>query len=147
MPEQTWCTDPECIHNKKGIQHTCGQCSMLATVKCACWKKLLEEKQYTAAKIRQTVEADVDRLFAPWMVGRPETYSPSPDMKSLVALGYWLNEELSRICPDEDDRRTQEWKYNRLSRTYDIWDTAAECLNDVLEGNVEKNRRGHRRWG
>ena len=64
----------------------------------------------------------------------------------LVALGYWLDQELSKFCLDED-RRTQIWKYNRLSRTYDIWLTAADVMNEVLDGKVEKNRVGHRRWG
>lgn len=116
-------------------------------VKCACWKRYLETKPYTVARCRAAVEADVDRLFAPYMVGRAPTYSASPELKLQVALGYWLDEELTRIGANEADRRTQGWKYNRLSRSYDIWETAAECLNDVLEGKVEQNRIGHRRWG
>jgi hypothetical protein len=116
-------------------------------VKCACWKKHLETKPYTVANIKAAVEGDVDRLFAPYLVGRSPNYTPGPDLKIQVALGYWLDEELARICKNEADRRTQGWKYNRLSRSYDIWETAAECLNDVLEDKVEQNRIGHRRWG
>ena len=102
---------------------------------------------YTAERCRAAVEADIDRLFAPWREGRSENYTPDPATKQLVALGYWLGEELTRIGMNDADRRTQCWKYNRLSRTYDIWETAAECLNEALAGNVEQNRRGHRRWG
>lgn len=36
---------------------------------------------------------------------------------------------------------------NRLSRTYDVWQAAAGCLNDVLDGTVEQGRVPHRRWG
>jgi len=104
-------------------------------------------ERYTAQAIRAAVEADLDRLFAPWLVGRSETYAADPGTKNLISLGYWLTEELEKVCANDADRRTQAWKYNRLSRTYDIWETAAECLNDVLDGNVEQNRRGHRRWG
>ena len=104
-------------------------------------------ERYTAAGVQAAVEADVDRLFAPWRLGRSETWVPSPDMKLLVALGYWLREELTKLAANEADIRTQLWKYNRLSRTYDIWETAAECLNDVLDNTVEQNRIGHRRWG
>jgi hypothetical protein len=104
-------------------------------------------ERYTAAGIRTLVEADLTRLFAPWAVGRPEGWVPDPSTRSLVALGYWLSEELAKVCKSEDDRRTQLWKFNRHSRTYDIWETAAECMNDVLDDNVEQKRRGHRRWG
>lgn len=147
MAEIPICTDPACIYVQKGEEHTCDKCSEVATTKCACWKQYLTTKTYTAANVRQAVEADLDRLLAPWMVGRHENYSPGPDTKLLVSLGYFLTEELTKIAANEADRRTQEWKYNRLSRTYDIWETAAECLNDVLEGKVEQNRVGHRRWG
>jgi hypothetical protein len=104
-------------------------------------------ERYTAQGVKQAVEADIERLFAPWLVGRSETYKADPATRNLVALGYWLGEELTRIGMNDADRRTQCWKYNRLSRTYDIWETAAECLNEALDGNVEQNRRGHRRWG
>jgi hypothetical protein len=103
--------------------------------------------KYAAADIKAAVEADIDRLFAPWMVGRAATYTADPATKNLISLGYWLDEELRRIGVNDADRRTQCWKYNRLSRTYDIWETAAEVLNEALDGNVEQNRRGHRRWG
>ena len=103
--------------------------------------------RYTAQAVKARVEADVDRLFAPWRVGRPDTWIPDPATKMLVSLGYWLNEELAKVCTNEVDRRTQLAKYNRDSRTYDIWETACDCLNDVLNDNVEQNRRGHRRWG
>lgn len=104
-------------------------------------------ERYEVHRIKKAVETDIDRLFAPWTVGRPETWVPDPGTKVLIALGYWLREELNRLGANEADVRTQCWKYNRLSRTYDIWESAAECLNDVLDGNVEQNRRGHRRWG
>lgn len=104
-------------------------------------------ERYTAQAVRTAVEADIDRLFAPWLVGRPENYSPGPDLKLLVSLGYWLDEELRRLGCDDLDRKTQTWKYNRHSRTYDIWETAAECLNDVLDGTVDRDRKPHRRWG
>jgi hypothetical protein len=104
-------------------------------------------ERYTACSIRDAVVTDIDRLFAPWRQGRSETYTPDPATKELVALGYWLREELARVVANEVDSRTQQLKYNRLSRTYDIWETAAECLNDVLDGNVQQDRRAHRRWG
>lgn len=103
--------------------------------------------RYTAALIKSAVEDEVERLFAPWRVGRPDTWLPDPATKMLVALGYWLDEELQCRLVSQDDRRTQLWKFNRESRTYDIWETAADCMNDVLDDKVEKNRRGHRRWG
>ena len=97
--------------------------------------------------MKAAVEANLDRLFEPWLIGRPETYVADTATRYMVSLGYWLDEELRRLGCNEPDRKTQLWKYNRYSRTYDIWDSAAECLNDVLDGAVEQNRHGHRRWG
>jgi hypothetical protein len=104
-------------------------------------------QRYTAKDVRAATEADIDRLFAPWAVGRPEGWIPCEATKVLVALGYWLRDELVRLGANEADVRTQTWKFNRLSRTYDVWQSAADCLNDALDGVVEQNRRGHRRWG
>lgn len=103
--------------------------------------------RYDVDLVKHAVETDLERLFAFWAEGRPAGWVPSPDMKTLVALGNWLREELVKLGANDADVRTQLWKYNRLSRTYDVWETAAECLNDVLDGKVEQNRRGHRRWG
>lgn len=103
--------------------------------------------RYTMEGIRSAVESDIDRLFAPWAVGRPETWKPDPATKILIALGYWLDEELRKVVTKEEDRRTQLWKYNRLSRTYDIFESAAEIMNEALDGKVEQNRVRHRRWG
>lgn len=103
-------------------------------------------ENYNASQIRTLVEADIDSLFAPWAANRQPGWTPDPATKILVALGYWVDKELAQLCSDED-RRTQLWKYNRLSRTYDVFEVAAEVMNDALSGNIEKNRRGHRRWG
>jgi hypothetical protein len=104
-------------------------------------------ERYDALFIKRDVLAKIDELFTPWSIGRPETWVPSPDTKNLIALGYWLDDELKKVCVDDADRRTQLLKFNRLSRTYDIWETAAECINDVIDGTVEKNHKSHRRWG
>lgn len=102
--------------------------------------------KYTAEFIKNAVVADLERLLTPWMVGRPTTYTMDEGSKLLVATGYWLNEELTKVCNDVD-RKTQCWKFNRLSRTYDPFEVAAEVMNEAVEGNVEQNRRPHRRWG
>lgn len=105
-------------------------------------------ERYSADYIRENVSWNEDRLFAPWAAGRPENWTPDQATKDLVCLGYWLREELtSTLKCNEADVKTQLWKFNRLSRTYDIWETAAECLNDVLDDKVERNRKPHRRWG
>ena len=104
-------------------------------------------ERFEATLIQSTVDADIDRLFAPWLVGRPPNYATDSATRRLIALGYWLDEELVRLGCTDVDRRPQLWKYNRLSRTYDVWVVAAECLNDVLDGTVEQDRVPHRRWG
>jgi hypothetical protein len=81
------------------------------------------------------------------MVGRSPNYTIDLATKHTIATGYWMDQELTRIGTNDADRRTQCWKFNRHSRTYDIFETAAECMNEALLGTVEQNRRGHRRWG
>ena len=104
-------------------------------------------ERFLPATITAIVEAELDRLFAPWLVGRPPNYAVDGATKRLVSLGLWLDEELRRLNVNDVDRKTQLGKYHRLSRTYDIWQVAAECLNDVLDGTVEQGRVPHRRWG
>lgn len=102
---------------------------------------------YTVQLIKEKITDDLDRLLIPWMTGRPKNYTLDLATKYTIAVGYWLDEELTRIGCCDADRRTQCWKFNRHSRTYDIFETAVECMNDVVNGTVEQNRRGHRRWG
>jgi len=103
--------------------------------------------RFEPGTVRAAVNADIDRLFAPWAAGRPPNWAPDPTTRNLVSLGYWLDEQLRALDCNEPDRKTQLAKFNRLSRTYDIWEVAAECLNDVLDGAVEQGRVPHRRWG
>lgn len=105
-----------------------------------------EKTQYTAEQVKEAVLSELDKLLEPWMVGRAPNYSIDTATKHIIATGYWLDRELSKICSDED-RKTQCWKFNRMSRTYDIWDTAAECINEAINKTVEQNRVPHRRWG
>jgi hypothetical protein len=103
--------------------------------------------RYTAESVKASVDPDRDRLFAPYALGRPENWSYDLRTHDLVCVGNWLPEELVRLGVNDIDRRTQQWKFNRLSRTYDVFESAAETLNEVLDGEVEQNRRPHRRWG
>lgn len=100
----------------------------------------------TPTSVKEQVDLNLERLLAPWMVGRPDGYSMSSDARYAVAVGRWLDEQLRTLCNDED-RKTQGWKFSRLSRSYDIFAAAAECLNEALQGTVEQGRRPHRRWG
>lgn len=105
-------------------------------------------ERYTPERVREAVEKERDRLFAPYTVGRGPNWACDLRTKDLVAIGNWLAEELVRLGCNDDDRRTQQWFYNRWSRSDDdLWDLAARTLNTVLDGKVEQNRVGHRRWG
>lgn len=103
--------------------------------------------RHTSESVKSAVIQDIDRLFAPWLVGRSERYVADSATKITVSIGYWLDEELRKISVTDEDRRTQCWKFNRLSRTYDVWEIAAECINQAIDGQVERNRKPHRRWG
>ncbi len=105
------------------------------------------KERYSAESVKASVDLDRDRLFAPYALGRPENWSYDLRTHDLVCAGNWLSEELTRLGANDVDRRTQQWKFNRLSRTYDVFESAAEALNDVLDGVVEQDRKPHRRWG
>ncbi len=103
---------------------------------------------YTPESVKAAVEADQEALFAPWAVGRPSQWVCDPRTRQLVTIGQYLVAELTKICANDEDRRTQQDYYNRWSRSReDLWGLAAETLNSVLEGTVEQGRKPHRRWG
>lgn len=103
--------------------------------------------QYTIHDIQLQIQNNIEVLISPWMTNRVEGYTLDSATKNLLALGFWLDAELHKLGCSDIDRRTQIAKYNRLSRTYDIWEIALECLNDVVCGKVEQGRKAHRRWG
>ena len=106
------------------------------------------EALYTEDAVRTVVVAAEERLFAPWREGRPETWRPSTQTKDMVCVGFWLREELTRLGFSDDDRKIQEAKFHRWSRSrLDVFLLAAELLNEALEGEIERDRKPHRRWG
>jgi hypothetical protein len=107
-----------------------------------------EVKRYTADSVREAVESRREELFAPYAVGRPTNWCVDLRTKDLVCVGNWLSNELTSIGTSDEDRRTQQWKYNRESRSdNDLFQCAADIMNETLDGKVEKNRIPHHRWG
>lgn len=87
-------------------------------------------------------------MFAPYAVGRAENWACDIRTKDLVCIGNWLAAELVSLGISDVDRRTQEWRYNRESRSDpDLFEVAAQIMNDTVDGKVEQGRRYHRRWG
>lgn len=106
------------------------------------------EPPYTGESVKRAFEPEANRLFAPWLVGRPEGYTPDPRTKELVGLSYWLREELGRLGLNEADRKTQEGRYHRESRSQDdLFAVVARVLNEAKNGVIPQNRVPHRRWG
>lgn len=104
--------------------------------------------RYDADKIREKVTSDCERLFASHSSNRPEGWVCDQRTKDVVCLGYWLNEELTMVGIDDVARIVQLGTFNRYSRSdHDIWLLAAQIMNDVVEGNVDRSRKTHRRWG
>jgi hypothetical protein len=105
-------------------------------------------EKYTAESVRASVDANRENLFAPYAMGRSENWACDLRTKDLVCIGNWLSAELISLQLSDVDRRTQEWRYNRESRSdYDLFEAAAQIMNDTLDGKVEQNRCYHRRWG
>lgn len=104
--------------------------------------------KYTADAIEDWVTAESERLFAPWAVGRPENWTCDRRTKNIVCISYWLVEELTSMGLDHRDRVTQQAQFNRYSRLDDdLWALAAQIMNDSAEGNIDRDRKTHRRWG
>lgn len=101
---------------------------------------------FTATQIKTLVESELERLLVPWMVGRQSNYAMSIATKHTIGTEYWLREKLTTIC-NEVDCKTQVMKFHRETRTHDIFEIAAECINEALESRVEQNRKPHRKWG
>lgn len=94
-----------------------------------------------------TVNNDADRLFAHYASGRPKNWSCDQRTRDLMRTCKWLEEELRRVGCTQQDQKTQLWKFNRMSRTYDVFEVAAECINEAIAGTIEQGYRPHRRWG
>lgn len=104
--------------------------------------------KYTREDVHAAVQADAERLFAPWCIGRPDTWKPDGRTKDTVTVGLWLREELTRMGLSEVDRKTQESVYHRFGRSDgDLFELAADVLNDALEGRIQQGRVPHHRWG
>ena len=109
---------------------------------------ILEGMAYDADTVTAQVAPQLDRLFAPWRVGRPDGWIPDPRTKELVCIGLWLREELTRLGLSDTDRKTQEGYYHRHSRSDEnLYELAAKVLNDAVAGDIPQNRKPHRRWG
>lgn len=102
---------------------------------------------YNADDIRQHILANQDELFTPYASGRPPNWSCDQATKDLVCVGNWLNGELRALHAETDDRRAMLWSYNRRSRaSFDVFQLAADIMNEFLAGNVDR-KPAHRRWG
>ncbi len=105
-------------------------------------------ERYTADSIRAQVSADFTRLFSSYAVGRSPTWVCDQQTKDIVTISVWMREELTRIGLDDLGRRTQENAFNRFSRSdKDLFELAAQLMNDALDNNIDRFRRPHRRWG
>lgn len=103
---------------------------------------------YTAANVREAMDPQRERLFAPYAVGRPATWTTDQRTKDLWCLGRWLDEEMTRTGVDDLGRRVQLATFNRYSRSdEDLFELAAQIMNDTLSNNFDRNRKTHRRWG
>lgn len=104
--------------------------------------------KYDRESVRIDVERKSERLLSSFVSGRPKNWSCDSRTKELVSIGAWLREEMTFLSLDELGRKTQEGEFNRTSRSVeDLYELAANIMNDVLSDNINRNRRPHRRWG
>ena len=104
--------------------------------------------RYTAEAIKEDIEARRVELFASYAIGRSPNWTVDFRTKDLICISNWLLLELTKVGVSEVDRRTQQWKFNRESRAdSDLFQCAADIMNEALDGKVEQNRKPHHRWG
>lgn len=59
-----------------------------------------------------------------------------------------MNEEMTRFGLDDPGRRALMHEFNRYCRNdADLFFLSAGIMNDMLVGNIVRDRRYHRRWG
>lgn len=81
-------------------------------------------------------------------IAKPANWACDQQTRDFVCLSIWLREELTRIGIDELGRKTQEAQFNRYSRsTDDLFGLAAGIMNDAVAGEIDRDRKTHRRWG
>lgn len=98
--------------------------------------------------VRECVEADRDRLFASYAVGRPAHWTCDQWTKDFVCLSVWLREHLEAQGLDAAGIRAVGNVFYRFSRQdSDLFQLVSELLEDVRLGRIERDRIGHRRWG
>lgn len=104
--------------------------------------------RYSPDMVRENVQRNIERLFAGYSAGRPANWSCDVRTKEVITTANWLGEELQRIGLDDAGAKVQNAQFNRRVRSEeDLWSIASQILNDALDGNVDRNRRPHRRWG
>lgn len=103
--------------------------------------------EYAESRVRELVSASQEELFARYAVGRPPNWSCDSRTRELVCVGNWLDDELKAQGVSDDDRRATLWSFNRRSRAaFELFQLAADIMNEVLAGTVD-NKPAHRRWG
>lgn len=103
---------------------------------------------YTAESIRKEIDANREKLFASYAVGRGPNWVVDQQTKDIICLSVWIREELMHLGIDELGRKIQEGEFNRYSRSDpDLFVLAAEVMNNAVNGNIDRNRKTHRRWG
>lgn len=104
--------------------------------------------KYDKESVKTDIEQKRERLLSSFVANRPQNWSCDSRTKELISISTWLREEMLLLSLDELGRKTQEGEFNRISRSVeDLYDLAANIMNDVLSDNINRNRRPHRRWG
>lgn len=103
---------------------------------------------HTAESVRQAVNSQRERLFSSYAFGRSSNWVCDQRTKDTVCISVWLRESLTALGLDELDRKTQENVFYRYARNdNDLFGLAAQVMNDAASGNIDRNRKTHRRWG
>lgn len=95
--------------------------------------------RYTADSVRESIKPKWEGYYAKLSAGQSPTWKCDERTADLFCLAQWLMDELALIGLNDDDRRAQQRFFNRKQRaTDDIYDLAAQTMNNALDGNIDK---------
>lgn len=104
--------------------------------------------RYTASFILGIIAAGRERLFADYARNRLENWKVDSRTQDFVCLSTWLREELTSVGIDDHGRIVQQGVFSRYSRSDDdLFELAAQVMNDAINDNIDRDRKTHRRWG
>lgn len=99
----------------------------------------LEVARMSEADVKRIFHSNYRRWYKMLAVGQSERWQCDARTIELFGLSHLVMEQLTLLaCPDED-RRRQQWFFNRKARALEnLFALAALTINNFLSGNIDQ---------